>query len=128
MAAHAMSNAEYRVIRYALAAVWLVTGLVVLFVYPREDGMQLLSLVGLTGAAADIALLLGAILDLIMGVLTLTMRARWLWRAQMLLIAAYTAIISIFLPEFWMHPFGPLLKNIPILALLWLLVRHEEMA
>jgi hypothetical protein len=126
MATHKMNSTDYRVIRYALAAVWLITGLVVLFVYPKEDSMQLLSRVGLTGLAADAALYLGALLDLVIGVLILAMRRRWLWQGQMLLIVGYTIIISIWLPEFWIHPFGPLLKNVPILALLWLLIRQED--
>jgi hypothetical protein len=125
MATHTMNNADARLIRYALAIVWFVTGLVVLFVYPKEDSMQLLSRVGLTGLAADAALYLGAILDVVIGILTLTMRRRWLWLGQMLLIVGYTIIISIWLPAFWTHPFGPLLKNVPILALLWLLYKNE---
>jgi uncharacterized membrane protein YoaK (UPF0700 family) len=126
MAANTMNATDYRIIRHALATVWLVTGLVVLFVYPKEESMQLLSRVSLTGFAADAALYLGALLDIVMGVLTLTMVRRWLWQAQMLLIVGYTIIISIWLPEFWIHPFGPLLKNLPILALLWLLIRQRD--
>lgn len=125
MAAHAMNSAEHRVIRCALATVWLVTGLVVLFVYPKADSLHLLASVGLTGLAADVALYLGALLDVVMGVLTLTVRRQWLWQLQALLIVGYTIIISIGLPEFWMHPFGPLLKNLPILVLLWLLHKNE---
>jgi hypothetical protein len=120
-----MNSAEHRVIRYALATVWLVTGLVVLFVYPKEGSLHLLASVGLTGLAGDAALYLGALLDVVMGVLTLTVGRRWLWQLQALLIVGYTIIISIWLPEFWMHPFGPLLKNLPILVLLWLLYKNE---
>jgi hypothetical protein len=120
-----MNSAEHRVIRCALATVWLVTGLVVLFVYPKADSLHLLASVGLTGLAADVALYLGALLDVVMGVLTLTVRRQWLWQLQALLIVGYTIIISIGLPEFWMHPFGPLLKNLPILVLLWLLHKNE---
>lgn len=126
MATQKMKSADYRVIRYALAAVWLITGFVVLFIYPKEDSMQLLLRVGLTGLAADAVLYLGAILDVVMGLLTLTVCRRWLWQGQALLIIGYTIIISIWLPEFWMHPFGPLLKNVPILALLWLLIKQED--
>ncbi|HLL18449.1 MAG TPA: DoxX-like family protein, partial [Rubrivivax sp.] len=47
---------------------------------------------------------------------------RWVWLAQLALIAGYTAIITIFLPEYWLHPYGPISKNLPIMAaiaLLW---------
>jgi len=36
-------------------------------------------------------------------------------------IVGYTAIISLRLPEYWLHPYGPVLKNLPMLAVLWLL-------
>jgi DoxX-like family len=39
-------------------------------------------------------------------------------------ILCYTAIITIWLPQYWLHPFGPVLKNLPILLLLWLLHRY----
>ena len=34
------------------------------------------------------------------------------------------ALITLFLPEYWLHPYGPISKNLPILAsiaLLWAL-------
>jgi hypothetical protein len=34
------------------------------------------------------------------------------------IIFLYTLTITFTLPEFWMHPFGPVLKNIPLLATL----------
>jgi hypothetical protein len=40
-------------------------------------------------------------------------------------VLAYSIIIAIFLPAYWLHPFGPVLKNLPILLLLWLLHEHE---
>ena len=46
---------------------------------------------------------------------------RTVWLAQAVLIAAYTLLITVFLPEYWLHPYGPISKNIPILALLGLL-------
>jgi hypothetical protein len=36
-------------------------------------------------------------------------------------IVGYTAIITLWLPEYWLHPYGPVLKNLPLLAVLWLL-------
>ena len=35
-------------------------------------------------------------------------------------------IITIFLPEFWLHPYGPLTKNLPMLAAILLLHEFEE--
>jgi hypothetical protein len=32
----------------------------------------------------------------------------------------------VYLPEFWLHPFGPMLKNLPLLAVLGLLLAFEK--
>lgn len=113
-------------LRVALALVWLVTGVLSLGIYPVDQSLALLSEVGVLGAPAAVMLYAAALLDLGFGVATLLVPGRWLWRLQMLLIAAYTVIITIFLPEYWLHPFGPVLKNIPILAVLLLLDATER--
>jgi len=40
-----------------------------------------------------------------------------LWLLQSASIAAYTLIIACCLPAYWLHPFAPLIKNLPLLAL-----------
>lgn len=121
-----MKPAELRLIRFTLAVIWLVTGVVSLWIYPRQDSLTLIARTGLHGNWALAALYLGAGLDIVMGVLTLFARNRLLWLLQALLTIAYTLILTLWLPEFWQHPFGPLLKNLPILVLLWLLYTHEN--
>jgi hypothetical protein len=57
-----------------------------------------------------------------LGILTLAAGgSRLVWQVQFLLVLVYTAIITLRLPEFLAHPFGPIVKNLPILAILWLL-------
>jgi hypothetical protein len=53
-------------------------------------------------------------------------RRRWLWRAQIALILGYMVIISIKLPEYWLHPYGPLTKNLPMLVAILMLHEFEE--
>ena len=108
-------------LQVALVIVWIVTGLLSLGIYPVDQSLALLNAVGLRGSVAMIALYGAAALDIAFGVATLVKPSRLLWRLQMLLIAGYTVIISIWLPAFWLHPFGPVLKNLPILAILILL-------
>jgi hypothetical protein len=43
----------------------------------------------------------------------------------MLLILGYTVLITIFLPEFWLHPYGPVLKNLPLFAAIVFLHEFE---
>jgi uncharacterized protein YbjT (DUF2867 family) len=107
-------------LRASLAAVWIVTGIVSFGVYPVSDSYALLQRAGVPAAWQPPALYGAAALDVLLGVLTLwpLRRQRWLWGAQMALIALYTLIISVRLPEYWLHPYGPLSKNLPILAVL----------
>ena len=44
------------------------------------------------------------------------MNVRRLIFLQLLLIAGYTLLISLFLPEYWLHPYGPISKNLPLMA------------
>jgi hypothetical protein len=48
-----------------------------------------------------------------------------LWFVQMGVILAYSAVIAVALPEFLIDPFGPILKNVPMLAALILLFSEE---
>lgn len=114
------------ILRAALAALWIVTGLLSLGVYPVADSYALLARTGLPGWAMPPALYGAALLDIALGVATLWRPGRWLWLAQAALIGAYTVIITWKLPEFWLHPYGPILKNVPILALLLLLHQTEK--
>jgi hypothetical protein len=115
-------------LRLSVAAVWIVTGIVSLGLYPVSDSYALLARVGITGAlTAPIALYGAALLDLAFGIATLVMRRRrMLWIAQIALMAGYTLLITVFLPEFWLHPYGPLLKNLPMLAAIAVLLVLEE--
>ncbi len=114
-------------LRISLAAVWLVAGVVSMGVYPVEDSYAMLARVGITEGLAPIALYGAAAMDIAFGLGTLFLRQRkLLWIAQATLIVLYTITITFYLPEFWLHPFGPLIKNLPILAIILLLYELEK--
>ncbi|MGZ8253321.1 MAG: SDR family oxidoreductase [Burkholderiaceae bacterium] len=113
-------------LRVSIAVMWIVTGVVSLAVYPIAESYALLARTGITGRAAPLARGAAALLDIALGAATLALRRRWVWWAQIVLILGYTAIITWHLPEFWAHPYGPVLKNVPILAALLLLAHLEE--
>ena len=105
--------------RGSLAALWLGTAWVSLWGFPRTASHALLARMGLHGAQAELALWSGAVLDALLGLGLLVLpRRRRVYQAQLLLVAAYTVMITLWLPEFWLHPFGPLLKNLPVLAMI----------
>ena len=115
--------------RVAVALTWITTGMLSLGLYPVSGSLALLAQVGLHGVAAEVALYGAALLDLALGLATLLMHGRALrlaYLAQAALILSYTAIISVALPAFWLHPFGPILKNLPMLALIGALYATER--
>jgi uncharacterized protein YbjT (DUF2867 family)/uncharacterized membrane protein YphA (DoxX/SURF4 family) len=115
------------VLRAAVGVVWIVTGIVSLGLYPVQESYALLARAGVPAALAPLALYGAAALDLVFGVLCFSpWRGRLLWVAQAALILGYTIIISVRLPEFWLHPYGPLTKNLPMLAAIWLLGTLES--
>jgi uncharacterized membrane protein YphA (DoxX/SURF4 family) len=115
------------ILRWSMAAMWLVSGIVSL-VYPVNASLRLLAAAGITTEWLAFAALYGAaLLDISFGIAILAVRRRRaLWAAQIVIVAAYTAIISVRMPELWLEPFGPILKNVPVLAALWLLYETEE--
>src|SRR5262245_60858681 len=105
--------------RCSVAAMWLIAGAVSLGLYPVERSLALLAQVGVPADHAPLVLYGAAGVDLLLGVLTLwPSRARWLWTAQIVVVVVYSAIITVRLPALWLDPFGPIAKNLPILALL----------
>lgn len=120
-----MQTADIHLIRYSLAIVWLVTGILSIGIYPQQDSFALLARIGIVGRSELAALYLGSVADIAFGIMTLLIPSKALWQGQAILVLIYTVVISIWLPEFWLHPFGPILKNIPFLTLLWLLYKYE---
>lgn len=115
------------VLRLAIAAVWLATAVVSAFVYPADASYDLLARSGVPKHLRPLMLYGAALCDLLLGLGTLFLRRRrWLWRVQLALIGFYTIVIALRLPEFLAHPYGPLTKNLPILAAIWLLYELEK--
>lgn len=105
---------------------WLATAWVSIAVHPRDASLALLAEVGLSGAPAVLALYAATALDLAMGLACLFRPSRRLWCLQAALVLGYTGIIAVALPAFLAHPFGPVLKNLPILAILLILMSEPQ--
>ncbi|WP_323142439.1 SDR family oxidoreductase [Massilia phyllosphaerae] len=109
-------------LRWAIVVVWIFTAIVSGFVYPVEDSLALLARTGIPESLQALMLYGASALDLLFGLgILLLKRRRWLWLAQLALIGFYTVVIGLKLPEFLVHPYGPLTKNLPMLAAIWLL-------
>jgi uncharacterized protein YbjT (DUF2867 family) len=115
------------VLRLAIAIVWIATAIVSAFIYPAAASYDLLARSGIPGHLRPLMLYGAAVFDLLLGLATLFLRRRrWLWLVQLALIGFYSIVIAIRLPEFLVHPYGPLTKNLPMLAAIWLLYELEK--
>ncbi len=120
-------NPLHTLLRLAVAFIWLWTGLVVLFLSPIEESVALMAPLGLPARPALLLIILVALAEIVLGGLTLINWHVRLWSLiQMGLIVAFTLILTILYPELWFHPFGPISKNVPLLAATIILYSWES--
>jgi len=106
-------------LRLTIAFLWIWSGIVSIFLFPHEQSYSFLAASGIAGNAAPITLYALALLDIALGLATLlSTKTRQLMLLQLAVIFLYTLTITFTLPEFWLHPFGPVLKNLPLLVTL----------
>ncbi len=110
-------------LRLSLVILWLVSGIVGLL-FGLEEAGRIAGMIGMPSLAVPIQYGF-SLLDIVLavGLLIPSARRRTLV-VQFALVALYTAGIGWLDPSLWTNLYGPLLKNIPILAAiatLWLL-------
>ena len=107
-----------RLVTVAMAILWLVTAYVSWFAWPHAESMAWLGACGVPAGWQEPMLLAASLTDAAIGVSLLLRPRRWLWGLQLALVGGYTMVLSVCLPQFWLHPFGPLSKNLPLLAVM----------
>lgn len=104
------------VLRYALAFLWLISGIAGLLEL-RDWAVLLVSRLSIGMGTALAVLGAACLFDLAIAALVLRRwRPRRLALVQIAAIVAYTAVASALWPSLWLEPLGPLFKNVPILA------------
>jgi hypothetical protein len=77
----------------------------------------MLSRVGIEGLWQPAMLYGAAMIDILLGIATLfSFRLHLTAMLQIGIIILYSAIITICLPEYWIHPFGAMSKNLPLIV------------
>jgi uncharacterized protein YbjT (DUF2867 family) len=113
-------------LRAALALMWLASGAIGLM-QPMSLVAPIFAAFGLSGVSASLVVWGSCLLDLAIGALLLARRRPAAMAAlQLAVVAGYTASLTFAQPSLWMDPFGPLLKNMPIMAAVMLLAAIES--
>ncbi len=111
--------------KYSLAFLWLFTGITSVYFSP-EIGYKILASADITGSLADIAVYAGGMLDMVLGLWVVTsLQTKWCCIVQISIISLYTVLLTFIDASFWLHPFGPITKNIPIIVLIFLVMNNK---
>jgi hypothetical protein len=111
--------------KYSLAFLWVFTGLTSVYFSP-EIGYEILANANVTGALAEVAIYAGGILDIVLGLWLITsFKTKLCCIVQVSVITIYTVLLTFIDASFWLHPFGPITKNIPIVVLIFFLMKNK---
>lgn len=117
-------NHPSSLMRPSLIAVWLGTA-AASAIERHGQSAALLAGVGITDSAWQAMLIHGGLLaDLAVGLALWLRPGRASYGAALALMLAMTAVATALDPSLWLHPLGPLLKNLPIAAMLLHLMNH----
>lgn len=117
---------DISLLRASMVAVWMATALASL-IELHGQSLQLLHSAGLRHPGLNDALIWGGIaVDLALGLALWLRPGRPVYLAALGMMGLMTLLASILLPALWLHPLGPLLKNLPIAALLWVLAENAS--
>ena len=117
----AITSHSLQWLRTSLVAVWLWTGIVSLWQW-HGDSTALLQAAGIQQPQLQARLIGGgAALDIALGLWLLLRPSRMAYAAAFAGMVVMTVAATALLPALWLHPLGPLSKNLPIAAALWVL-------
>lgn len=121
-----MNRQQLNMARASLVAVWLWTAVVSV---QQMNGMSadLLRAQAAIPTAWHPWLIWGGVMaDVILGCWMWLRPGRQIYLIALAMTLLMTAIASSIDPTLWLHPLGPLSKNLPIMALLWVLARADR--
>jgi nucleoside-diphosphate-sugar epimerase/uncharacterized membrane protein YphA (DoxX/SURF4 family) len=114
-------------LRLSLSFTWLMAGITSILPMRKPISYALLSEMGIAGFIQPIVLYGASIINIILGFsLLINYKTKLNCGFQLFFILIYTLIITLGLPRLWLEPFGPVVKNIPLILTIILLYSMEE--
>ena len=121
-----MPSVDKKLLRWSLVAVWLLTAATSLWELNGQSA-DLLRNAGIpNGPLARLLICGGAALDAGLGLTMAFFPGRFAYFCALAAMLAMTVVATVLDPTLWLHPLGPLTKNLPIAAALWLLARDKK--
>ncbi|SDP36236.1 DoxX-like family protein [Rhodoferax sp. OV413] len=118
-----LSLKEFVALRYSLVFVWLATALASVWELDGQS-LSLLTAAGVHNPLLAQALILGgAGADVVLALAMLMKPVRATYWAALVLMLGMTLVATVLDPSLWLHPLGPLTKNVPIAVILWVLAK-----
>lgn len=112
-----------RYLRLSLVFVWLWTAVVSVWEVQGQSRALLVAGGVSDTAMANALVLAGAALDATLGLWLLLRPSRPAYLLAWATMVVMTLVATLLSPDLWLHPLGPLSKNIPMAVVLWLLAR-----
>jgi nucleoside-diphosphate-sugar epimerase len=110
-------------LRFALAITWIFGGVTGALFF-KETSYSLLASLGLPDFLQMISLYGSSLIDIFIGLsLLFNIKIKQNCIAQLIVISSYTLLVTLFFPWYWLEPFGPIVKNIPIIICILILYR-----
>ena len=114
-------------LRISIAFIWIFSGVVSLLPISSPLSFNLMTQAKIPLPVQPFALYSLSIVDILLGIATLfNYRLLAVGFLQCLFILLYTVIISFALPIYWLHPFAPIAKNIPLVAATLIMITLES--
>jgi hypothetical protein len=130
MTPYIIKSNELNLLRYSLAAIWLITAVVSFWDAGQANslGRQWLLQNGLENSDWQNGVIgAGIAWDALLGLLLVFARQKsWVYGLALTGTIVMTLLATWLTPELWIHPMGPLFKNLVIWAALWILLKSSS--
>lgn len=112
-------------LRWSMIFVWLSTACISAW-ESQGQALTLLSAAGIHNLTLSSLLIWGGVaVDMALGLALWLHPKRHTYYAAFGMMLLMTLVATLLDPALWLHPLGPLTKNVPIGAALWLLAKSE---
>ena len=123
MSANTKAAPSLGLLRYSLVVVWLATAFFSVWELHGQSLDLLAKLPQPLQHWASAVVLAGAAADAVIGLWLAWRPSRMAYATALAVMIGMTLAATAIDPSWWLHPLGPLTKNLPIAAILWVLWR-----